>query len=224
MATESIQQHGIATYLPLPHNVSKNTISVNEVEILPEETSLSTFGFLSTPTFIDPQIHVAGHKLQLPLSEEDARLCIHVGHQSSRRTWQLNTTDFEIRSPEWSKYLNLMVGEVAKSMGLSCEKPGFHAELCNMRLYEREAVVEAYKAAETVPGTFATMTVRLPSVHTGAAVRIDGEQLAQLPTPTVPHSSLVWWEAENSYEMLPVESGIRWELTFNLVLDNKSRL
>lgn len=222
MVTESIQ-HGVPAYLPVTHNDSKTTVSVNEVELVPEEI-IPNFGHLSTPTFIDPQIHVDGHKLQLPLSEEDARLCIHVGHQSSRRTWQLNNTDFEIRSPEWPKYLNLMVEEVAKSMGLGCEKPGFHAELCNMRLYEEEAVVEKYTAAERVPGTFATMTVQLPSSHTGATVSIDGEELAQFSPSASPLASMVWWQAENSYEMSPVGSGTRWELTFNLVQDNKSRL
>jgi hypothetical protein len=220
MATESIQ-HGIATY-SLGAPIPKSTIIVDEVEITSDqESQVPTYGSISTPTFIDPQIHVAGHKLALPLSEEDARLCIHVGHQPTRRTWQLNSPDFEIRNPEWSKYLSLMVQEVAKSMGLgaACERPGFRAELCNMRLYEQDAAVESHKTAERAPGAFATMTVRLPSEHTGAAVRIDGEELAQFGV-----SPAVWWEAENTYEMLPVESGIRWELTFDLVLDNKSRL
>ncbi|KAF2277392.1 uncharacterized protein EI97DRAFT_500363 [Westerdykella ornata] len=165
--------------------------------------------------FIDPEIHVNGHRIDFPLSAEDVRRCIQAGHPAP--FGKKDATIVDSSGVHWGG----IVKQVAKDMALNPKRPGFHAELYKMLLYERGAMFKAHQDTEKVPGMFATLVVQLPSPHTGASVRMrrDGFRDGYLDTSLTEYS-YVWWYSDMSHEILPVESGIRWVLTFNLVRDD----
>ncbi|KAF2870530.1 hypothetical protein BDV95DRAFT_62901 [Massariosphaeria phaeospora] len=182
-----------------------------------------SYGHHPMDRIVDPEVYVANHKVQLPLSEEDTRLLIRVGHQASfgkknttiidrsvPKTWELDPESFEIRSPMWANTMCETVSAVAKDMTLNSDKPGFHAQLHKMLVYEKGAMFKPHQDAEKVPGMFATLVVALPSPHTGGLVRT---QLYDHPeryfdTRKGAHSFL-WWYPDTHDEVLPFESGIR---------------
>lgn len=146
------------------HAVSQDLLKMDvKAELFDELDSIghaadNDFGVQSTSSFIDPELYVDGNRIRFPLSEEDARLCIHVGHQapfgkkeatiidrSVRRTWELDPSDFEIRSPKWADYLSVIIKQIAKDMDISQDNPGFHPELYKMLLYEEGAMFKAHQ-------------------------------------------------------------------------------
>lgn len=220
--------------LPLIRSEKKASLQVNvaEVTIDSDVEQDNKFEFGLSRQAIDPQIYVDGCQVQVPLSEEDARLCIHVGYQSARRTWELKAEHFETRNTEWQSHVDALVGDIAKELGVEEETPGFHAELDKMVLYEQGAT---FSINDETPGLVGKMVVVLSSPHSGAAVRV---QEGTSSTTVDASCTSLWWyvyifrisrnklltisqrPSGSTAEMLPVERGIRWALTYNLVLDD----
>jgi hypothetical protein len=132
---------------------------------------------------------------------------------------------FEFRNPEWEVYLSCLLEGLAKELRLDAT-PGrreFHAESYKMLLYEEGAMFKTHQDTEKVPGLFGTLVIALPSRHTGGDVKIQhaGMEPMFLRTSKV-QNAFLWWYSDVNHEVLPVESGIRWVLTYNLVRDDPS--
>lgn len=71
---------------------------------------------------------------------------------------------------------------------------------------------------------FGTLVISLPSAHTGGevVVRHCGKK-ATYKTSEAYHSIIAWY-SDVTHEVLPVTSGYRWVLTYNLALDEAARL
>jgi hypothetical protein len=77
----------------------------------------------------------------------------------------------------------------------------------------------ALNSTEKAPGMFATLVIGLPSPFEGGevAVKHQGEKMI---LTTLQHGfSYVSWYSDVVHEVLPVRSGYRWVLTYNLCID-----
>ena len=81
-----------------------------------------------------------------------------------------------------------------------------------------------FRSTEKIPNMFGTLVISLPSAHTGGevVVRHCGKK-ATYKTSEAYHSIIAWY-SDVTHEVLPVISGYRWVLTYNLALDGSAGL
>ncbi|KAM0558470.1 hypothetical protein ACHAPJ_004660 [Fusarium lateritium] len=205
------------------------------LEAITNIKSASKFAFstkVDTPPKLgDLGISVDGiGEISLPLGEPHARQIITKARQapygkgsdtivdtSVRNTWELNPTQFTIGWSGWPSCLKQICDTVAQQMGISTT---IHAELYKMLLYEKGAMFKAHTDTEKIPGMFGTLVVTLPSAHTGGEVVLKhrGEEMTY--TSSKYDFSCAGWYSDVSHEVLPVTSGYRWVLTYNLAIDH----
>lgn len=74
-------------------------------------------------------------------------------------------------------------------------------------------------STEKAPGMFATLVIGLPSPHEGGDVVVK-HQGDKMTLETLKHGfSYLSWYSDVVHEVLPVRSGYRWVLTYNLCID-----
>ncbi|KAF2639679.1 hypothetical protein P280DRAFT_401909 [Massarina eburnea CBS 473.64] len=185
---------------------------------------------------LDPKVHIGDYgPLQVPLHEDDARYLIHSGHQalfgkedetvidgSVRKPWELNADQFELRNTQWPYLIQDLCRYIACQIGVNEQNPGFHAELYKMLLYEPGAMVKSHQDTEKVPGMFGTLVVCLPSPHIGGGVVTHHNGLHEVLQTSSAPNPFIWWYSDIYHEVLPVQRGMRWVLTYNLVRDNST--
>ncbi|RAK79282.1 2OG-Fe(II) oxygenase [Aspergillus fijiensis CBS 313.89] len=180
--------------------------------------------------FVDPGVFVHGMgPIYLPLEESQARQMIEQAHQapygkgsetiidtSVRNTWELHSGQFELRRPSWNTLLERVVAGVARELDLDST---VHAELYKMLIYEEGAMFKPHTDTEKAPGMVATLVIGLPSAHEGGEVVVNhrGQQKTFKLSNT--QCSYASWYSDVVHEVLPVTSGYRWVLTYNLALD-----
>lgn len=176
----------------------------------------------------DPQI-IAKEvgKIDLPLSSEQAQQIISKAHPATlsqgddeifdatvENAWELSPPDFEITAgPQWDALLNDILQVV--STKLSIVHP-VQTRLRKMVLYGQGARVKTRRDTEISPSVFGTLTIALPSSHEGgdAVVRyLDREKV--LSTSKCAMTSAFWY-SDAKYEILPITSGYRWVLIYDL--------
>ncbi|RSL55040.1 hypothetical protein CEP53_007231 [Fusarium sp. AF-6] len=108
---------------------------------------------------------------------------------SVRNTWELDPGQFELRDPTWTAQLQILCKQVAKTLGINGT---IKAELYKMLIYEKGAMFKAH------------------TEHNGQAHVFSSSTYAQ---------SCAFWYSDVSHEVLPITSGYRWVLTYNLALD-----
>lgn len=74
-------------------------------------------------------------------------------------------------------------------------------------------------STEKIPGMFGTLVVCLPSTHQGGDVVLRHNGQAHVFRSSAYAQSCAFWYSDVSHEVLPVTSGYRWALTYNLALD-----
>ncbi|KAK3400751.1 hypothetical protein B0T20DRAFT_152426 [Sordaria brevicollis] len=179
-------------------------------------------------------LHVDGiGPISMPLHETQARQLISKARQapfgkgsetvvdtSVRNTWELDASQFTFTDPNWPGYLQSIINDVASDLGI-INSP-IRAEIYKMLLYERGAMFKSHTDTEKVPGMFGTLVVSLPSAHQGGDVVVKhcGEKKTFKTSDTT--QSFITWYSDVHHEVLPVESGYRWVLTYNLALDPKA--
>ncbi|KAF5229966.1 hypothetical protein FANTH_14043 [Fusarium anthophilum] len=155
---------------------------------------------------------------------------------SVRKTWELDPEQFTIGGDEWSNYLQELCELVAQQMGI---KTPVHAELYKMLLYEKVAMFKSHTeyvdipvrltsrtnvvaSTEKVPDMFGTLVVSLPSKHEGGEVVLEhcGEEIVYESSKS--QTSCAAWYSDVHHEILPVKSGYRWVLTYNLAIGRSS--
>lgn len=136
-------------------------LKTNVQDCLDDVESLGDFASFGTlERFIDPQIHIDGQPISLPLSEHDAQRIIQASHKapfgkgsdtvidpSVRNTWEIDRRDFQLRNPEWENYLHDILKRAAKELGVDPgigSGRGIYAELYKMLLYEKGAMFKAH--------------------------------------------------------------------------------
>ena len=112
--------------------------------------------FKTVQCAVNPGIYVKDVGLVgLPLTGRDARILMGHCHQSPfgrgtetiidtsvRKTWELDTDQFELRNPAWAPFLQDIVAHVAKELGTDTD---VQADLYKILLYESGGCFKAHK-------------------------------------------------------------------------------
>ncbi|KAK4463495.1 hypothetical protein QBC42DRAFT_337508 [Cladorrhinum samala] len=169
-------------------------------------------------------------EIKTPLGEEQAREMIAKSRQapygkgsetivdtSVRNTWEMDASEFSFQDPKWSEFVESLCRTVAEDLGIHTP---IRAELYKMLIYEKGAMFKAHTDTEKIPGMFGTLVICLPSAHEGGDV--VAKHLGETKTfkTSIHQQSTVCWYSDVSHEVLPVTSGYRWVLTYNLAIDH----
>lgn len=134
-----------------------------------------------------------------------------------RRTWQIGAGRVRLGGRHWKSTLDGIVARVAAGFGLG---DTIVAELYKLLVYDEGSFFRSHRDTEKAPGMFATLVVAMPSVseggdlvvrHRGAETRLD------LRTSDPSEAAFAAFYADCVHEVLPVTSGCRLALVFNLV-------
>ncbi|KAH7068099.1 hypothetical protein BKA63DRAFT_106173 [Paraphoma chrysanthemicola] len=190
--------------------------------------------FLSSTTtglYINPALHITKvGTVGLPLSTRDAQAIAAVCKQSPfgkgdetvvdenvRKTWELDNIEFSCRNPAWGAYVDKLAQQAIQNLGVQVPAT---AQSYKLLLYEEGAFFKAHRDTEKVPGMFGTLIVCLPSLHTGGEVRLvhNGKErtISTASTSAFELTALAWY-SDVQHEIMPVTSGYRLVLTYNLV-------
>ncbi|XP_044723809.1 2OG-Fe(II) oxygenase superfamily domain-containing protein [Hirsutella rhossiliensis] len=168
--------------------------------------------------------------ISMPLRESQAQQLIAKARQAPfgkrgdtivdtavRNTWELDPDQFTFRHSGWPLFLRDLCRDVAENLGINA---AIRAELYKMLIYEKGAMFKAHTDTEKMPGMFGTLVICLPSAHQGGEVVLKhGGQQKVLKTSEAAQSFVCWY-SDVSHEVLPVTSGYRWVLTYNLALSS----
>ncbi|EFP85944.1 uncharacterized protein PGTG_11700 [Puccinia graminis f. sp. tritici CRL 75-36-700-3] len=183
----------------------------------------------SLPTTPPAGLHVNGvADIALPLSEESVRRLIEKAHQapfgrrsetlidvSVRNTWEIDGDQLRFLDPLWQGYLLDLNKRVATSLGI--DGP-IRSELYKMLIYEQGAMFKPHTDTEKTPGMFGTMIICLPSPHTGGEVVVKHNGECKTLSTSAAKQSFACWYSDVTHEVLPVKSGYRCVLTYNLAI------
>ncbi|KAM4063726.1 2OG-Fe(II) oxygenase superfamily protein [Hirsutella rhossiliensis] len=133
-----------------------------------------------------------------------------------RNTWKLDAEQFALRSSAWPGFLGALCTRVARDLGINST---ITAKLYKMLIYERGAMFKAHTDTEKIPGMFGTLVICLPSAHLGGEVVVKHYGRKRVLRTSEAAQSFASWYSDVSHEVLPVTSGVRWVLTYNLALD-----
>ncbi|KAI9744730.1 MAG: hypothetical protein M1818_001655 [Claussenomyces sp. TS43310] len=224
----------------LPHRspADESPLKLSEVKeqleaCLSNVQRLGSFAVSGSPRqCANPGVFVNGvGSIGLPLSDRDARALVEASHEAPfgkgsetivdvnvRKTWELNADAFELQNPAWPAELATMLQDVLQRMGIP--KLGVKAELYKMLLYEEGAMFKPHQDSEKAPGMFATLVVCLPSKHEGGNVRLSHagkHMIFQTAETSAFDCNYMAWFSDVVHEVLPVTSGRRLVLTYNII-------
>ncbi|CAH0055571.1 unnamed protein product [Clonostachys solani] len=133
-----------------------------------------------------------------------------------RNTWELDPQQFRFLDNRWHNYVQTLCAYAALDLGINTT---IRCEIYKMLIYEQGAMFKPHTDTEKIPGMFGTLVISLPSPHTGGDVVVKhcGEKKV-FRTSQAEHSSICWY-SDVTHEVLPVTSGYRWVLTYNLAID-----
>ncbi|OTB14439.1 hypothetical protein K445DRAFT_138705 [Daldinia sp. EC12] len=188
------------------------------------------FAAFSPTKRVDPEIFVQDvGKIAVPLSETQAKQLAAKSHRASykednktivntsvRNAWELNPDQFKIRAPGWQAYLNKSLSFLASRLNITSP---ISAKLHKMLLYEEGAMFKAHTGAERIPGMFGTLAISLPSPHQGGDVVVKYRNTSMKFRTSKHNMTCAVWFSDASHEVLPVKSGYRWVLTYNLTIE-----
>ncbi|KAI7939184.1 hypothetical protein MJO28_014763 [Puccinia striiformis f. sp. tritici] len=167
-------------------------------------------------------------EIAMPMGTEQVRQLIAKSHQapfgrrsktlvdvSVRNTWQVNGDQLRFLDPAWQGYLVDLSKCVATNLGI--EGP-IRTELYKMLIYEQGAMFKPHTDTEKIPGMFGTMIICLPSAHTGGEVVVTHNGERKILKTSDASQSYACWYSDVTHEVLPVTSGYRCVLTYNLAI------
>lgn len=143
---------------------------------------------------------------------------------SVRRTWQIGVDRVRIKGRHWPAMLGGIVERAAVGLGAGT---GIEAELYKLLVYDEGSFFLEHRDTEKSPGMFGTLIVALPSLHTGGELVIrHREREARLGLRCADVSELAWaaFYADCVHEVLPITSGCRLVLVYNLRRKGRGRL
>ncbi|KAK4207528.1 hypothetical protein QBC37DRAFT_92808 [Rhypophila decipiens] len=166
--------------------------------------------------------------LEFPLLEATARALIAKARQesngkgnhvyvddSARNIWELDADHLHL-SPQWAVVADSSLEWVARKLGI----PGsisIKAQFQEIVIHEKEAICKAHANARNIPGLFGTLVVCLPSEHRGGDLVLKHENSTKVFKTSNTHPSMACWFSDVTSEVLPVTSGLRIVLVYNLV-------
>lgn len=141
-----------------------------------------------------------------------------------RRVWEIDAAQVVLANPEWRDVLQKAVDTVQSELGL--EKQKLEAHLYKLLLYEPGSFFLAHRDSEKLDRMVATLVIALPSAHEGGelAVRHEGrEMVVDFSRKSPFQTQFAAFYADCEHEILPVTSGFRLALVYNLTLARSKR-
>ncbi len=140
-----------------------------------------------------------------------------------RRTWQIGADRVHIAGAHWPAMLAMVVERAAAGLGAGV---GVVPELYKLLVYDEGSFFVGHRDTEKSAGMFATLLVALPSLHTGGELVVrHRDREARLGLRGADPSEAAWaaFYADCLHEVLPVTSGYRLVLAYNLLRKGKGR-
>ncbi|KAH6975020.1 hypothetical protein BKA56DRAFT_524277 [Ilyonectria sp. MPI-CAGE-AT-0026] len=167
--------------------------------------------------------------IEMPLSESQARQMIAAARQapcgkgsetlvdtSVKNTWELDASQFTFKNPSWPGYIQKISAAVGQDLGINTT---IKAEVYKMLLYEKGAMFKSHTDTEKIPGMFGSLVICFPSTHQGGEVSLKHNGQQKLFKSSEYTQSFASWYSDVHHEVLPVTSGYRWVVTYNLAID-----
>jgi predicted 2-oxoglutarate/Fe(II)-dependent dioxygenase YbiX len=143
---------------------------------------------------------------------------------SVRRTWQIGADRVRIAGKHWAAMMDSVVERAAVGLGAGA---GVVAELYKLLIYDEGSYFVRHRDTEKSAGMFATLIIALPSLHSGGELSVrHREREVQLDLRGADFSELAWaaFYADCVHEVLPITSGCRLVLVYNMLRPGKGRL
>ena len=141
-----------------------------------------------------------------------------------RRTWQIGADRVRIAGKHWPEMLASIVQRAAAGLGAGA---GVVPELYKLLIYDEGSFFVSHRDTEKSAGMFATLIIALPSVHAGGelVLRHRGREVRLAMRCNDPsEAEYAAFYADCLHEVLPVTSGCRLALVYNLLRKGKGRL
>lgn len=138
-----------------------------------------------------------------------------------RRAWQIGPDRVRIAGKHWPRTIEGIVTRAAEGLGVS--EP-VTAELYKLLVYEEGGFFISHRDTEKAPGMFATLVVALPSQSSGGELVVrhkDREAKLDLGGEEPSEVAFAAFYADCVHEVLPIASGYRATLVYNLVRQGK---
>jgi len=140
-----------------------------------------------------------------------------------RRTWQIGADRVRIAGKHWPEMLAAVVERAASGLGAGSDVV---PELYKLLVYDEGSFFVSHRDTEKSAGMFATLIVALPSLHAGGELLVrHGEREERLELRCTDPSEVAWaaFYADCVHEVLPVTSGCRLVLVYNLLRLGKGK-
>ena len=138
--------------------------------------------------------------------------------ESVRKVWQISPEKIILQGAKWDTGIQKLLKVVGEGFGL--KKESFSMELYKLLIYEEGGFFSAHRDSEKANGMFGTLVVTLPSEHEGGEliVRHGGkEKTLDLRCEDSEEICYAAFYADCEHEVLPVKSGYRICLIYNLL-------
>lgn len=139
-----------------------------------------------------------------------------------RRTWQIGAEHLHFGGRNWPATLARIVASASAGLGVA---DPVSAQLYKLLIYDAGSFFVEHRDTEKTPGMFATLVIVLPSVYRGGELRIrHGEREVRLDLCCADPSdaAFVAFYADCVHEVLPITSGTRLTLVYNLIRSGKA--
>ncbi|KAF1918429.1 hypothetical protein BDU57DRAFT_528829 [Ampelomyces quisqualis] len=179
---------------------------------------VKNLGIIGLPLSVREAKAIAGECKQATFGKGDQTLV----DESVRKTWELDASDFTCSNPIWPATLDELAQQSLQDLGVDAMA---HAEPYKLLLYEEGAFFKAHRDTEKVPGMFGTLVVCLPSLHEGGSVRLvhgKEEHTIETAAGSAFMMTTLAWYSDVQHEIVPVTSGYRLVLTYNLIQDQSA--
>ncbi|MEC3881019.1 2OG-Fe(II) oxygenase [Parapedobacter sp. 10938] len=183
--------------------------------------------------FTFPGLHLRGYgEIGFPIHERVCADLIALAHKAPfgkgsqtlvdanvRSAWEIDAEALTFVGETWDKQLVRILSQVKSDLGL--EGHDVHSHLYKLLVYETGDFFVAHKDSEKEPGMFGTLIVGLPSEHTGGELQVSlGGKVVPIDFSDsvaayrIPYAAFY---ADCTHEILPITSGYRVCLVYNLV-------
>ena len=214
------------------------SLTTELAEILHTVQRPGDFYTTGTTDIFAPRLEVAGvGPIALPLLPVQAQQLIAVAEQAPygqgeatlidtevRRTWQIDPERVQIGGRHWEQTLADIV--VRTTAGLGVTGPVV-ADLYKLLVYDPGSFFVNHRDTEKAAGMFATLIIVLPSIYTGGALLVrhrDREARLDLSCPEPSQVAFAAFYADCVHEVLPITSGYRLALVYNLRRQGRGQL
>ncbi len=134
-----------------------------------------------------------------------------------RRTWQVDAARVKLTGRKWAEDLAGVVERVRVGLAVA---GAIEAQLYKLLIYDTGSFFVSHRDTEKAPGMFATLVVVLPCDYSGGEliIRHRGEEArVDLHRDEPSEAAFAAFYADCRHEVLPIASGYRLALIYNLI-------